>query len=87
MWEDTKYVLANVVFLDEMRVPTLLIVTYSMGSLASIWEVGGTTAWSSAWRGDYHLRGLDLAYLQMKAIASSVLLHNRLEFVPGHNIE
>ncbi|KAJ0979614.1 hypothetical protein J5N97_015088 [Dioscorea zingiberensis] len=31
--------------------------------------------------------GKDLAYLQMKAIASAVLLRHRLELVPGHKVQ
>ncbi|KAH7678217.1 fatty acid omega-hydroxylase protein [Dioscorea alata] len=31
--------------------------------------------------------GKDLAYLQMKAIASAVLLRHRLELVPGHGVQ
>ncbi|KAH7668018.1 fatty acid omega-hydroxylase protein [Dioscorea alata] len=31
--------------------------------------------------------GKDLAYLQMKAIASSVLLRHRLELMPGHRVQ
>lgn len=31
--------------------------------------------------------GKDLAYLQMKSIASAVLLNHRLEVVPGHQVE
>ncbi|KAF8397325.1 hypothetical protein HHK36_016238 [Tetracentron sinense] len=31
--------------------------------------------------------GKDLAYLQMKSVAAAVLLHYRLELVPGHRVE
>ncbi|ONK62073.1 uncharacterized protein A4U43_C07F80 [Asparagus officinalis] len=85
--EDSKYVVAEMTYFlmaprcqQDRRSPTP----------STLWEgwnrYGARTASSSSRRGPRTCLGKDLAYLQMKSIASAILLR-QLEAVPGHRVE